>query len=459
MTNKLYFILLGTLLGLFLIYIPGTLFIFFCIFIISILIKSFAKEEDKSFILSIFLIGMGMRILLAVILHFLCIYLHIGYDYFPDRMYDPLIVDRYALGVIGDSAFTSLRGWWLSQIWHGNIDRSWFLLQDMLYAPRDHHFRIYAVFYYLFGFSQLGGRLINSLFSMGTAILIYYIAKDIFDKRVAKLAAIFSAFFPTIVLWSVTDLKEPINSFLFCLTIFSIQRLISIKKIRYLFLLIISFANIFIRYQFGIFIIAIASLISLMSLLKNKFLRLPIILIICFMIVSPLGKEKIKLAETKLVLGINTLMGMQRGTSSSPGSAYKIYPEDLERISSIEQVFSPVSITSLARGFLFFVLAPFPWEISSKLQLLMYPQMILWYFLLLFVLPGIIYSLRYDFKKSLFVLFFLFSSVLLSSMASGNIGSAVRHRDIMTPLILLFSAAGLTLYFSPKAKVGSENKG
>ncbi|MFC1698995.1 ArnT family glycosyltransferase [Candidatus Omnitrophota bacterium] len=448
--NSLFLILLGVAAGVTSIFIPGTLFIFLCIFIISVLIKSFAKEEDKSFILSIFLIGMGVRVLLALILYFLSIYLHIGYEYCDGRACDPLIVDRYALGVIGDSAFTSLRGWWLAQVWHGNIERSWFRLEDMVYAPRDHHFRIYAAFYYLFGFSQFAAKLINSLFSVGAAVLIYYIAKDIFEQRVAKLAAILAAFFPTIVLWSVTHLKEPINSFFICLTIFSIHRLIFLKKKSYLLLLIISFANIFVRYSLGIFTLCFALLSLIIGLSRNKYFRLAIVLLICSVMMTSLGREKVKSAETKLISEINGLIYAQRGVVSAGGAVYQIYPEDFEGLSSIKQLFSLDFMAAAAKGVIFFLLTPFPWQISSKLQLLSYPQVILWYLLFAFALVGIIFSLRYYFKESCLILVFLFFSVLLSSLVSGNIGSAMRHRDITTPLILLFSAAGLVSHFSSR---------
>ena len=370
---------------------------------------------------------------------------------------DFLIKDRFAFGFIGDSAFTSLRSWWLSQIWHDKIKHDWFTSGLQEHSPHDYHFYLYAIFYYLFGFSQLAAKFINSLFSVGTAILIYYIAKDVFNRRVAKVAAILSAFFPTIILWSVTALKEPISSFLFVLAIFSTQRFIFLKKTRYLFLVAISFANFFIRYQFGIFIILVSLICLFISFLRSKFLRLTIIMVIFAIMIIPTAREKINSLESKLINRINILVGMQRGSSSAGSSAYRIYPENLERVSSVKQLFSLSFVFSVAKGFIVFLLAPFPWSISSKLQLVTYPQVVLWYFLLGFALLGIAYALRYNFKKSIFVLFFLFSSALLSGMASGNIGSAMRHRDIITPLFLLFSAVGLTLCFPQRTKVHAES--
>ena len=450
-------VFLGVLLGVSVMFAPGILCIFFCILLTYILIKSFAKEEDKHFILTIFLIGMGTRILLGTAIHLLSIYLHLGAYYCPDLSSDPLIEDRFAFGLIGDGAFTSLKGWWWSQIWHDKIKLDWFISGSQGPDPYDYHFYLYAIFYYLFGFSQLAAKFINSLFSVGMAILIYYIAKDVFNRRVAKVAAILSAFFPTIILWSVTALKEPISSFFLCLTIFSLQRLIFQRKIRYLFPLFISFANIFIRQQFGIFTLLIASFSLFIGLLKSKFLRLIIITVIFAIMITPVAREKINSVESKLIYRINILIGMQRGSSSAGSSAYRIYPEDLERISSVKQLFSLSFVFSVVKGLGFFLLVPFPWSISSKLQLITYPQVVLWYFLLGFALLGIAYALRYNFKKSILVLFFLFSSALLSGMASGNIGSAMRHRDIITPLFLLFSAAGLTFCFPQRAKIHAKS--
>jgi hypothetical protein len=57
-------------------------------------------------------------------------------------------------------------------------------------------------------------------------------------------------------------------------------------------------------------------------------------------------------------------------------------------------------------------------------------------------LKGIIFVFRTRFKRSVMIISFVGAMTLLLAMREGNIGTLVRHRDQMTPYLIMFAAAG-----------------
>jgi len=95
------------------------------------------------------------------------------------------------------------------------------------------------------------------------------------------------------------------------------------------------------------------------------------------------------------------------------------------------------------RGLSYFLLSPFPWNIATGNQLVAYPQMVLWYFLLFFAAVGVSEGLRFSRDETVFIVLFILIGVSLWAMTEGNIGAAFRHRDYFSFLIFIYSSAGI----------------
>jgi hypothetical protein len=97
----------------------------------------------------------------------------------------------------------------------------------------------------------------------------------------------------------------------------------------------------------------------------------------------------------------------------------------------------------IPKGVIHFCLEPFPWHIHSMSMLLAFPQMLLWYFMTFLSLIGVLTALRYCPRSSLVLIIYLIVTTLALSVSGGNIGTDFRHRDILTPIVLIFGSAGL----------------
>ena len=442
-------ILVGLIAGAIASLAPGTIFIFLLAFIsISLITSRCADEEEKRFIFLVFMAGFLSRVILCSFLHFLEVRYGIGYK-------------NEELGVMipalfGDDGSYSLRGWLTSQYLHGTLvdaerlNRMGWLFYESI--NRGHNFIVYTVFYYFFGFAQLSAKFINCLIGVLSAILVYFITKDVFNKTAAKIAAILAMFFPSIFLWSLTNLKESPMMFLLCLTIFASIRFNKYRRLYYIFL---AFMGIYltqaIRPDYIMPFLA-AAFLSLAFYIKKEMLAgIIIIMIIAVLLANLFGCQILNIVNDAIIGTLGKFIDLQRGYVLTGGSTYKIYDERFYQGHSVN--INPLAFFEyLPKGLIYFLFTPFPWGIHTKLQLIACPQIILWYILALFAFLGIL-SIKKDKRASaLIALLYIFFITSALALSSGNIGTALRHRDIVLPLFFVFSAGGLERLFKRRAK-------
>jgi len=130
--------------------------------------------------------------------------------------------------------------------------------------------------------------------------------------------------------------------------------------------------------------------------------------------------------------------------SKGGGKSYELLSADQIARGSIS---SGEAVNMAALGFIHFMLQPFPWRIESLSLMLSFPQMLLWYALIVFFAIGALVSLRRRARESgaLLIYFVLVSLVL--GVSGGNIGTTFRFRDSITPIVLIFASVGMLHMF------------
>jgi len=149
--------------------------------------------------------------------------------------------------------------------------------------------------------------------------------------------------------------------------------------------------------------------------------------------------------RTAMSLALQKHVGHVDTTQNKGGYAYKFlddkyYPPVGYNVSNI--TWHEV-VKAFLKGWYHFLFEPFVWDMKSIPMLMSFPQMILWYLLIMFAIIGIAFGLRYNWKYTSIIItsIFLLSSVI--ALTSGNIGTLFRHRDMATPFYLIFSAVGI----------------
>jgi hypothetical protein len=97
----------------------------------------------------------------------------------------------------------------------------------------------------------------------------------------------------------------------------------------------------------------------------------------------------------------------------------------------------------LARAAVSFFVVPAPWQVRSLTQLAFVPEQVMWYCLVLLAVPGAWVGFGRDSLFAWLLLGYVATAVAVISPNSGNVGTLIRHRELVLPLVGCFGAVGL----------------
>jgi 4-amino-4-deoxy-L-arabinose transferase-like glycosyltransferase len=300
-----------------------------------------------------------------------------------------------------------------------------------------------AILFYVFGYNELIPRFLNCIIGALTAASIYLIGVKLFDIQTGRIAGILAAFSPSLVLWSALNLKDALA--IYCVAVvvlnsLALQQRISVTRILFVFLGLIGISDL------------------------RGYLFIPTAVVAVWFVITPAGKNFIR---NMLVAAFLTAVALTLFLVFSPGERYlsPILSEGVQRIKIIQEGFKlgagrgaiagsafPFALEAptltalifyLPLALIYFLLAPFPWQLTSLTQWLTFPEMVIWYFLVVKVYRGIRIGLRQNLREVLPILFLLALIIVSFATVISNVGTAYRFRALPLTFLLVFAAAGL----------------
>jgi hypothetical protein len=381
----------------------------------------YRRKEHGRFLLRIFLSALLIRMLLAT-----AIYVFQAQDFFGG---DALTYDAF--------------GWYQLQGWLG--DKYSAQIADMFVGGRTASgwgmVYLVAAIYGIIGRNMLAIQLVNAVLGSATAVIIFLCAQHVFNNfRVASLAAIAVAFYPSLVLWSSQGLKDgPIVFFL------ALAILVTLKLGQ--------------RFTVRNVIVLLVSLVALLSL------RFYVFYMICVAIGGAfvIGMQSITAASfvrqfvAILILGLGlTYLGVTRSANvqfETYGSLERVQQSRIDLARSAESGFGKdvdVSTTSgalstIPLGLLYMLFAPFPWQVVSLRQSITLPEMVVWWASFPLLVLGFWYAIRYRLRMISPILIFTVMLTFAYSIFQGNVGTAYRQRAQLLVFYFIFVAVGFVL--------------
>jgi 4-amino-4-deoxy-L-arabinose transferase-like glycosyltransferase len=290
----------------------------------------------------------------------------------------------------------------------------------------------------LFGTEFTLIRLLNCFLSTTVILNVYLITKNMYNNKIAKIAAWIMALSPTAIIFSSTFCnREPLNIFLLTAAMLYLMRWInSIKFKDFLIFLILYSLNIILHsgYIVGVIIIVPIMLIIIIKSKRSylyKFMHLAIFGILMFLVAQILSSGNLE----KLNFGGNTILEKLNWFSISSKPSRANYLTNLSINSYFDLLWQgPLRIV-------YFLLAPFPWMITSIHDV--YGLFDAFSFYLL-----IIIFFRYSkpiFKSQKAKFLFIFALLLTAtfSLATLNYGTALRHRAKFFPIYICLASQGI----------------
>ena len=381
---------------------------------------SYRREIDGPFLLRLFVAGLITRVVIS-----LAIFVFRGQDFFGG---DAITYDFYGsaqlLGWGGDKYYQSLANLFV----RSGEGSGW----GMVY--------LVAAVYGLIGRNMLAIQLMNAVFGSATAVVVYLCAQHVFqNSRVARIAGIAVAFYPSLVLWSAQGLKDGPIVFFLALAILSTLRLGEKLTIKYILILLGALiALLALRfYVFYMICVAIAGafIIGMQQVTATSFARQFSAVILLGLALTYVGVTR----SASLQIERYSLQRLQLSRLDQARSAESGFGRDVD-VSSTSGALSTIPI-----GVVYLLFAPFPWQITSLRQSITLPEMIIWWASFPLLVLGLWFAIKYRLRMISPILIFTVMLTLAYSVFQGNVGTAYRQRAQLLVFYFIFVAVGFVL--------------
>jgi hypothetical protein len=304
-----------------------------------------------------------------------------------------------------------------------------------------------AVLYYCLGESPLLPEVTNIVLSASAALACYLIVRRWSTVTGARIAALLVAFWPSLMVWSSHNMKDPVNLSALCWSACGILLLRDRFSVLGLLLVACSWVTSFlIRPYMGV--MTITGELAAVGLLAVRS--------------RTLLASSAALTITVTMAGLVTWAGSRQvqqmyGTGASiegaEGKREAFYEGAAEaRLQGTGQASeyviniradSPLSsVLLLPVRIPLFLFSPIPVRLGSTRLMATYPEMLFLYWLVPKFMLGLRLVWRQAKAEAVFLLSALGPILIAFSIGTSISGEAMRYRDIFLPLLLCFAAVG-----------------
>ena len=319
---------------------------------------------------------------------------------------------------------------WLARYWAGDtLAYPWKLLDK---GPKAYYYIVAAV-YYALGSAEFLPKALNVALGTMSVALCFEIALGLdAGERAALRAARFTAYFPSLVLWSTLNIRD---SWVVFLILLICRETIGLLEGVRLWPLVRLIASILLVSQFRDYILLPVTVPAALCFLVRGRAHLGRNLAVGFLVAAAVIYTDRAFGSARLrSVDLETFQEIRRGTA-----------EGASQFDPNADISTPTkALVFLPKGLAYFLLAPFPWQLAGLRQALTLPEMLFLYSLVPSIVRGIIRLARDHGPPALLVLLVSAGLTMGYALGQANTGTAYRHRAQVLPFFLIYAAVGAT---------------
>jgi len=384
--------------------------------------------EDRPFLLHLYWAGFLIRCALSLI----CFTSALGHE-------------EYTWGFLmhNDGVGYSDGAWQIALRWRSGIP-----FDPDTFIPESGTIGLYdywnAWIYFWTGRNPLVMFFLNSLLGALCIPVTYLVAGLVAGRRPARTAALFTAFWPSLILWSTQNLKDtPI-----CLAILLyVYAFIKVRKMAFgpLDVMFLCGSAAVLYLLRGVILPQLCLIATPLALIfassawhrRSRFAKITIILMMCGLSLFTMGRLSDWLRSR--YLDIDDLTISEWIHYSRKDRTWKAGSTIFEKA----DLSSPGRIAGfLPLGILIALFAPFPWQVANFSQISAIPEMFIFYFLLPKAWRGFWWLVRYRWREAALMSFFSGIILVFMGLFEGNSGTIFRHRSMILCFYFVLVAAG-----------------
>ena len=301
---------------------------------------------------------------------------------------------------------------------------------------RPGYYHLNAVFYSAFGDSRIALVVLNMFAGVWTALITFYLTREFLPVRSAKAAALLTGVFPSLVLWSVLNIRDALATFCTVVLVLYGIRLSKRFRISHVWIFFAALVGLSLLRDYMAFLIVLGLAIGSATAFRPERMVGTMVFGTAVALVLTYLADQVGLFSTVRPDGLLETAqvlrgGLQRGATSAFGVG-------------VETLTIGEALRYLPVGGSYLLFAPFPWNIETTLQATAMPETLLWYPLFLLSILGLRISMRDRVTVALIPVSVLLVVVSSYALVEGNFGTAYRHRAQIMPLFFVFSGVGLS---------------
>lgn len=350
--------------------------------------------------------------------------------------------------LIPDARFVIQRSLMVLHMWSGDpIGPFYWLVVFDPYGTPPYGMLLAAV-QWLFGPAPYALVLLSVCSLVGGSVLLFRLAREHFGPAAALGGLTVLLFWPTWFIWSVSMLRESVQLLLGAVIVWGSIHALNRSPARVLAVVLValSVAGIM-ALRAGATAIPVvgAALGVTLALAMRRSMAASFVAVAVVLIVAAAMRPS---AQALVAGQVRAAVGRHVGNVRTIGTGYKIaddrfytgWPEASGTMQFDE------GVRFLARAAAGFIVVPLPWQMSSASAsgLAILPQQLAWYVLVALAFPGVWLGLRRAPQLTVACAGGCLAGLVIIAPNSGNIGTLVRHRDMIVPFLVWLSALGGT---------------
>lgn len=377
--------------------------------------------EEKEFVTTVFLVGLGLRMAFGLLVHIFELR-----DFFGP---DAGSYDRNGANLV--------------DIWLGHrLQDSLTTFQNDPGSGAGWGMNYFTGFVYLFlGRNIFAAQSLCAVIGAATAPMVFFCARKIFSNlRVAKISAVAIAVFPSFIIWSGQLLKDGLIIFLLVLAITMVLQLQN--RLNYLALGSLIFSLLaLLSLRFYIFYVAVVAvagsfLVGMSTSNRSIFRRTAVVILVGISLLY-LGVGQKAEVQLEIFGNLQRVQSSRGDLARAADSGFGLETD----VSTTEG-----ALFAIPLGFTYLMFAPFPWQASNLRQAITIPEVLFWWATIPFLIIGLIYTVKHRLRNAFPILIFSLLLTVAYSIFQGNVGTAYRQRTQIQVFLFIFIGVGWTVY-------------
>jgi membrane protein implicated in regulation of membrane protease activity len=316
----------------------------------------------------------------------------------------------------------------------------------------------------LFGPTPYSMRLLNMLLFTAGAVLLFRATRSAFGPLPAFGGLAVMMFLPTLFLWSISLLKEPLYLFGTTLVLAGAIAFAGAANWRARALpslALLAGLAIISNLRPGAFALAVLGIACGIAGLVffSLSLRTRLTVATAAAAVAALAIASQPSAQRRLTSALETTAKTHAGHVFTVGHSYKLLDEGFY-VNPVTAAASTMTLTAgeaaryAVRAAVSVVTVPWPWQLASSRELPYLPEQLLWYVIVALLPVGLVAGWRRDPLVTSLLAGYTLPTAAALALTNGNVGTLLRLRGMIIPYLIWLSAVGFCAAlqrFAPRA--------